>query len=84
MDDTVADAADARAAVTITKPVGHCTECGPSVVHRAVQRTIGDGLAGAVLRGEPRCRADALDLPARLEPPGIGGRPTDHGELQAR
>ena len=84
MHDAVADAADARAAVTLAQPAGDKAECRATVLTDAVQLTIGDGLARAVLGGELRGRADALDLSARFEPPAFGRRPAEHAELQAR
>ena len=49
-----------------------------------VQPLVGDDAAGAVLGGESRRRADALDLTARFEAPGVGLRSLVDAELEAR
>ena len=70
VDDPVADAEHARAAVAAAEPAGQRVERGAAVAHRGVELSRRRSRAGAVLRGQSRRRPDALDLAARLQPPG--------------
>src|SRR4029077_15574551 len=45
---------------------------------------VGERTTGLVLRRQMRRRADAVDLPARLQAPAVFVRPAVHAELQAR
>ena len=82
--DTVTDPEHAGAAVLGAEPGRERVERGAAVVNgRLVQRMVRQGRAGTVFGREAWGRPDALNLPARFQPP-VDLRPAVDAELEAR
>ena len=85
VDDAMPDAEHAGAAVALAQPRGQRVERGAPVAHARVELGVDQALARVALDGEPRRRADAVDLPARFEAPRVAVRPPPvDAELEAR
>ena len=82
--NAVTDADHVRAGVTGSHPCRHEHEGRACVVHVGVHAMLTDRVAGRVLHGESRGRADRVHLAADLEPPQLLPRAPVDAELQAR
>jgi hypothetical protein len=69
--DAMADAEHARPAVARAQPLARASSAAAAVLHRCVERGVGERRTAAVLRGETRRGPDAVDLAARREPPPL-------------
>src|SRR5262249_10259603 len=68
-----------------SQPRRQCIERGVAVADGFdIDSAIVQSLVRVIFRGEFRRRADALDLPARFESPGIGRGLVEDAELEAR
>ena len=80
----VPDTQHATAAVPRPQPLGQRIQSSSGILDDRIQRMIGKHASGVVLRGEPWRGADAFDLSARFELPGLAAWPSIHAELEAR
>ena len=84
VDHAMPDTDDAPTLMLLAQPGGQDIERASRVSDGIAERFVGEGRAVAVLRGEARRCADALNLSAARQPPGVARRPRVGAEFQAR